>query len=46
MVLEPYNEEAMCGIEGFICVQVLLRSQVPLFLSEDLAKRVTYAARF
>ena len=41
MVLEPYNLEAMCGIEGFICVQV---SGTIMFLSANPAKRVTHAA--
>ena len=41
MVLEPYNQEAMCGIAGFICVQV---SGTIMFLSENPAKRVTYSA--
>ena len=41
VILEPYNKEAMCGIEGFICVQV---SGTIMFLSENPAKRVTYSA--
>ena len=38
VILEPYNKEAMCGIEGFICVQV---SGTIMFLSENPTKKVT-----
>ena len=43
VILEPYtgNKEAMCGIAGFICVQV---SGTIMFLSENPTKKVTYSA--